>query len=196
MVQNHKIILASGSPRRRELLAGLDLEFTVDTGNSFEEIVPEGMKAADVPSYMAKGKSLGFHRALKDDEILLTADTVVVADFVLMGKPHCEQEARDMLHTLSGRHHKVITAVVLRSNRKTIRFKDTTFVTFSSLTDSEIDYYITHYKPFDKAGAYGIQEWIGFMGIEKISGSYFNVMGLPVHKIYRALKEEFRVGIR
>ncbi len=191
MVQNHKIILASGSPRRRELLAGLDIEFTVDTGNSFEEIVPDGMKATDVPSYMAKGKSQSFHRALEDDEILLTADTVVVADSLLMGKPHSEQEARNMLHTLSGRHHKVITAVVLRSNGKTVSFEDTTYVTFSALSDAEIDYYISHYKPFDKAGAYGIQEWIGYVGIEKISGSYFNVMGLPVHKVYKALKNEF-----
>lgn len=191
MGQNHKIILASGSPRRRELLAGLDIEFTVDTENSFEEIVPECMKATDVPAYMAKGKSLGFHRTLKNDEILLTADTVVVAGSLLMGKPHSEQEARNMLRSLSGRHHKVITAVVLRTTDKTISFKDTTFVTFSALSDEEIDYYISHYKPFDKAGAYGIQEWIGYMGIEKISGSYFNVMGLPVHKVYQALKNEF-----
>ena len=191
MVQNHRIILASGSPRRRELLSGLDIRFTVDTGNAFEEIVPEGLAASKVPAYMAKGKSLGFHRPLEDDEILLTADTVVVADGVLMGKPHGEQQAQEMLRALSGRHHRVITAVVLRSNARTVAFTDTTYVTFSTLSEQEIDYYIEHYKPFDKAGAYGIQEWIGYVGIEKITGSYFNVMGLPVHRVYRALKENF-----
>ena len=195
MVQNHRLILASGSPRRRELLAGLDLEFTVDTLNSFEEAVPAGMKAEDVPLYMAEGKSLGFHRSLDENEVLLTADTVVIADETLMGKPHDRQQAMDMLRRLSGREHSVLTAVVLRGLGKKINFVDTTLVSFSPLSEEEINYYIDRYRPFDKAGAYGIQEWIGYMGIVKISGSYFNVMGLPVHIVYKALKEEFGIGI-
>lgn len=195
MVQNHRLILASGSPRRRELLAGLDLEFTVDTLNSFEEAVPAGMKAEDVPLYMAEGKSLGFHRPLAEGEVLLTADTVVIADETLMGKPHDRQQAMDMLRRLSGREHSVLTAVVLRGLGKKINFVDTTLVSFSPLSEEEISYYIDRYRPFDKAGAYGIQEWIGYMGIDKISGSYFNVMGLPVHRVYKALKEEFGIGI-
>ena len=195
MVQNHRLILASGSPRRRELLAGLDLEFTVDTLNSFEEAVPAGMKAEDVPLYMAEGKSLGFHRSLDENEVLLTADTVVIADETLMGKPHDRQQAMDMLRRLSGREHSVLTAVVLRGLGKKINFVDTTLVSFSPLSEEEINYYIDRYRPFDKAGAYGIQEWIGYMGIDKISGSYFNVMGLPVHRVYKALKEEFGIGI-
>lgn len=195
MVQNHRLILASGSPRRRELLAGLDLEFTVDTLNSFEEAVPAGMKAEDVPLYMAEGKSLGFHRSLDENEVLLTADTVVIADETLMGKPHDRQQAMDMLRRLSGREHSVLTAVVLRGLGKKINFVDTTLVSFSPLSEEEINYYIDRYRPFDKAGAYGIQEWIGYMGIDKISGSYFNVMGLPVHIVYKALKEEFGIGI-
>ncbi len=195
MVQNHRLILASGSPRRRELLAGLDLEFTVDTLNSFEEAVPTGMKAEDVPLYMAEGKSLGFHRPLDENEVLLTADTVVIADETLMGKPHDRQQAMDMLRRLSGREHRVLTAVVLRGLGKKVNFVDTTIVSFSPLSEEEISYYIDRYRPFDKAGAYGIQEWIGYMGIEKISGSYFNVMGLPVHRVHKALKEEFGIGI-
>ena len=195
MVQNHRLILASGSPRRRELLAGLDLEFTVDTLNSFKEAVPAGMKAEDVPLYMAEGKSLGFHRSLDENEVLLTADTVVIADETLMGKPHDRQQAMDMLRRLSGREHSVLTAVVLRGLGKKINFVDTTLVSFSPLSEEEINYYIDRYRPFDKAGAYGIQEWIGYMGIDKISGSYFNVMGLPVHIVYKALKEEFGIGI-
>ncbi len=195
MAQDHKLILASGSPRRRELLAGLDLEFSVDTLNSFEEAVPAGMKAEDVPLYMAEGKSLGFHRPLDEDEVLLTADTVVIADETLMGKPHDRLQAQKMLRDLSGREHRVLTAVVLRNHEKKVKFVDTTIVSLSPLSEEEINYYIDRYRPFDKAGAYGIQEWIGYMGIEKISGSYFNVMGLPVHGVYKALKEEFGIGI-
>ncbi len=189
MVQNHKIILASGSPRRRELLAGLDVEFTVDTKNSFEEIIPDGISAEDVPVYMAEGKSQGFHRELSDDEILITADTVVVLGTDVLGKPHSREQAVDMLHNLSGKEHCVITAVVIRSKSKKISFTDRTNVIFSPLSEEEISYYIDTYKPYDKAGGYGIQEWIGYAGIESIEGSYFNVMGFPVHKVYQALKQ-------
>ena len=188
MVPNHRIILSSGSPRRKELLAELGIDFSVDTDNSFVEKCPKHITPKDVPLYMAKGKSDGFHRKLEDDEILITADTVVIVDDMVLGKPHDKTQAVDMLKMLSDRAHEVITAVVLRSNEKTISFSDVTRVFFSEMSEDEINYYIDNYKPFDKAGAYGIQEWIGLACIEKIDGSYFNVMGLPVHRIHQALK--------
>lgn len=188
MVQNHKLILASASPRRKELLKGLDLDFTVDTKNNFVEEYPEDLLAKEIPLFLAKGKSYGFHRELLEDEILITADTVVLVDGAVIGKPHSKTEAIDMLTSLSGKAHEVITGVMLRSKEKEIFFSDTTKVYFSKLTPLEIDYYIEKYKPFDKAGGYGIQEWIGYALIEGIEGSYFNVMGLPVHRIYQALQ--------
>lgn len=188
MVQSHRIILASGSPRRRELLAGLDIDFETDTANSFVESIPDGMDARDVPMHMANGKSHGFHRELNDGEILITADTVVITDNRVLGKPKDRDEAVDMLLSLSGRAHDVLTAVVLRSKDKELSFTDVTHVHFAELSMDEINYYVDTYKPFDKAGAYGIQEWIGYTSIERIEGSYFNVMGLPVHRVYSALK--------
>ena len=184
-----RIILGSNSPRRRELLAGLDVEFTVDTGNSFEEIVPEGTPAHDVPSLLSRGKSHGFHRALEADELLITSDTVVIAGTDVLGKPHSREDAVRMLRELSGRTHEVVTAVTMRSASGEQTFSDVTSVTFCELSDDEIDYYIDRYKPYDKAGAYGIQEWIGYIGISSITGSYFTVMGFPVHRVWSALKE-------
>ena len=188
MVPNHRIILSSASPRRKELLSELGIDFSVDTENNFVEKCPANISPKDVPLFMAKGKSDGFHRSLEDNEILLTADTVVIVDDVVLGKPHDKTQAVDMLKKLSGRAHEVITAVVLRSNYKTISFSEVTRVFFSEMSEDEINYYIDNYRPFDKAGAYGIQEWIGLACIEKIDGSYFNVMGLPVHRIHQALK--------
>lgn len=191
---NRRIILASGSPRRLELLAGLDLDFTVDTLNNFEEIVLPGTPAVEVPLQMAKGKSEGFHRPLEDDEILITADTVVIVSEddggeKVLGKPHSRDEAFEMLRLLSGRSHRVLTAVVIRDKSKTISFTDSTLVHFENIGEEEAAYYIDKYRPFDKAGGYGIQEWIGYATISGISGSYFNVMGFPVHRVYQALKE-------
>lgn len=186
--QDHRIILASGSPRRRELLAGLGYEFTVDTGNTFEETYEPGTPAQQVPVVLAQGKSAGFHRPLEDDEILITSDTVVIVGDKVLGKPHSREEAFQMLRSLAGKAHEVVTAVVIRSNEKTAVFSDCTTVHFAELQDSEIDYYIDTCRPFDKAGAYGIQEWIGFAAISGIEGSYFNVMGFPTHRVYQELK--------
>ena len=183
-----KIILGSASPRRRELLAGLDLEFTVDTGNTFDEVYDDDVPTDDIPSVLSKGKSYGFHRVLENDEILITSDTLVLCADRVMGKPHSREEAIDMLKTLSGRDHKVITAITIRDNTKCRTSSDTAVVHFKSLTNSEIEYYVDAYKPFDKAGAYGIQEWIGYIGIDRIDGSYFTIMGLPVHIVYSELQ--------
>ena len=183
-----KIILASASPRRRELLEGMGVQFTVDTKNSFDEVYDESTPKDLIPSVLSKGKSHGFHRELHDDEILITSDTLVLCDDVVMGKPHSYEEAVRMLRMLSGRSHKVITAITIRDNKKCRTSSDTTFVNFKPLSEAEIDYYISNYKPFDKAGAYGIQEWIGYIGIDRIEGSYFTVMGFPVHLVYSELQ--------
>lgn len=190
MAQNHRsIILGSNSPRRKELLKGLDVEFTVDTGNTFEESLEPGVEPAMVPVHMALGKSHGFHRPLEPGEILITADTVVIVDDKVLGKPHSREEALAMLAALSGRAHEVVTAVTLRDCSHETSFTDSTIVRFCGISDDEAAYYVDRYKPFDKAGAYGIQEWIGYALISGIEGSYFNVMGFPVHKVYAALKE-------
>jgi len=182
------IILASGSPRRKELLAGLDADFTVDTGNTFEETTDPSVPPQLVPVQMANGKSRGFHRPLTDGEVLITADTVVIVDDKVLGKPHSRQDAVEMLRILSGRSHEVVTAVTVRDSDHSESFTDSTTVCFEHLTDEDINYYIDKYKPFDKAGAYGIQEWIGYVAISGIEGSFYNVMGFPVHKIWSALK--------
>lgn len=184
-----RIILGSNSPRRRELLAGLGIDFTVDTGNSFAESAEPGVEAHRVPVDMSLGKSHGFHRPLEDDEILITADTVVIIDGRVLGKPHSREEAEAMLHTLSGRTHEVVTAVTIRDKRGEKCFSVSSIVEFCRLEDWEIDSYIDNFKPYDKAGAYGVQEWIGYVGISRIEGSFYNVMGLPVHRIWQELKK-------
>lgn len=182
-----KIILGSNSPRRRELLGGLDIEFTVDTGNTFEEVYDPATPHERIPEVLSEGKSYGFHRALEANEILITSDTLVLCGDRAMGKPHSREEAIDMLRCLSGREHKVITAITLRDCGRCTTTSDTAVVYFKELTDNEIEYYVDQYKPFDKAGAYGIQEWIGYAGIGRIEGSYFTIMGLPVHLVYKEL---------
>ena len=184
-----KIILGSNSPRRRELLAGLRLDFTVDTGNSFVESSEPGTDPHQVPVDMSLGKSHGFHRPLEDDEILITADTVVIIGGRVLGKPHSREEAEEMLHALSGKTHEVVTAVTLRDSSREKCFSVSTLVEFCRLEDAEIDSYIDNFRPYDKAGAYGVQEWIGYVGISRIEGSFYNVMGLPVHRIWQELKE-------
>ena len=183
------IILGSNSPRRKELLAGLDIEFTVDTGNNFEEVYDPETQQERIPEVLSEGKSYGFHRELEKNEILITSDTLVLCEGRVMGKPHSREEAVDMLRHLSGKAHKVITAVTVRDNERHQTLSDTSIVHFKELSDSEIGYYIDSYRPFDKAGAYGIQEWIGYIGIEKIEGSYFTIMGLPVHLVYELLSK-------
>lgn len=187
--KGHNVILGSGSPRRRELLGGLDLNFEVDTRNNFEEIYDPSTPQDSIPAVLSEGKSLGFHRELSDNEILLTSDTLVLCEGKVMGKPSGREEAIEMIKSLSGRYHKVITAVTVRDSKHMKTVSDTALVHFKELTDKEIEYYVDTYRPFDKAGAYGIQEWIGYIGIDKIEGSYFTIMGLPVHLAYELLQE-------
>ena len=182
-----KIILASASPRRKELLAGLDLDFEVKVLKGVSESYPESLRAEEVPQYISREKAAAYQVA--DDELLLTADTVVDVDNTILGKPHDADDARRMLRLISGRTHQVVTGVTLTTAKAQKTFGVTTDVTFRRLTDDEIDYYITHYRPFDKAGAYGIQEWIGYVGVTSIHGSYYNVMGLPVQRIYQEILE-------
>ena len=184
-----KIILASNSPRRKELLGGLDIEFTVDTGNTFEEVYDPATPHERIPEVLSEGKSYGFHRALEANEILITSDTLVLCGERVMGKPHSREEAIDMLRCLSGREHKVITAITLRDCGRCTTTSDTAIVYFKELTDNEIEYYVDNFKPYDKAGAYGIQEWIGYIAVRKIEGSYFNIMGLPIQRLYQVLKQ-------
>ena len=182
-----RIILASASPRRKELLAGLNIDFEIDTRNNFEEVYNQDTPEESIPEVLSEGKSYGFHRDLEENEILITSDTLVLCEGRVMGKPHSKKEAADMLRHLSGKAHKVITAITLRDSSEHQTVSDTAVVYFKDLSDSEIEYYIDTYKPFDKAGAYGIQEWIGYIGISKIEGSYFTIMGLPVHLVYQQL---------
>ena len=186
-LKDKKIILASASPRRKELLAGLCVEFEVDTRNDFEEVYSPETPHESIPEVLSVGKSYGFHRELKPDEILITSDTLVLCGDHVMGKPSGREEAYQMLRLLSGKSHKVITAVTLRDSVKTSTLSDTATVHFKELTDKEIYSYIDNFKPFDKAGAYGIQEWIGYIGIDRIEGSYFTIMGFPVHLVYQEL---------
>lgn len=188
------IILGSASPRRKELLSGLDIDFEVDTQNTFEERFGAETPYDQVPLLMAQGKSHGFHRPLKENEILITADTMVILpptdsrDGEILGKPKDREDACRMLRDLSGRNHHVTTAVTIRDAAHESSFSVTTQVWFKELTEEEIGYYVDTYKPFDKAGAYAIQEWIGYVGISRIEGSYFNVVGFPVQRVYEALQ--------
>lgn len=190
ILRGKRIILGSNSPRRRELLKGLDIDFEVDTGNSFNESFSPDTPPDEVPVLMSEGKSAGFHRPLEKDEILITADTMVIIpeSSMILGKPRDREDACRMLRALSGRRHHVTTAVTLRSTDRKETFTVTTEVWFKSLSEEEIAYYVDVWKPFDKAGAYAIQEWIGHIGITRIEGSYFNVVGFPVQRVYEALK--------
>ena len=188
-LKDKKIILASNSPRRKELLAGLDVSFEVDTKNNFEEVYDPSTPHEKIPEILSEGKSYGFHRDLTPEEILITSDTLVLCEDRVMGKPHSREDAYDMLRFLSGKEHKVITAITLRDHSRCRTSSDTAIVRFKELTDKEIWYYIDNFKPFDKAGAYGIQEWIGYIGIGQIEGSFFTIMGLPVHLVYKELLE-------
>ncbi len=186
-LKGKQIILASNSPRRRELLGGMGIDFVVDTETSFvEEATPE-MKHEDIPALMSEGKSLGFHRPLVEGEILITSDTMVLCGSEVLGKPKDRDDALRMLRLLSGREHKVITAVTLRDSVRMETASDTALVHFKELTESEIGWYVDNCRPYDKAGAYGIQEWIGYIGITSITGSYFTIMGFPTHLVYRNL---------
>ena len=189
-----RIILGSQSPRRQELLRGLDVDFEVRTIAGLEEHYPDTLQGAEIPLFLAKQKADAFRPSLTDDDLLITADTIVWLDGRVYGKPTDAADARAMLRTLSGRTHEVITGVCLTTTRRQESFSATTQVTFANFSDQEIDYYIEHYRPFDKAGSYGVQEWIGYIGVERINGSFYNVMGLPVQRLYQKLKEFGVIG--
>lgn len=188
---NYHIILASNSPRRRELLSGLGLDYEVRTLPGIDESYPDTLSGEEIPVYISSQKASAYLDALKENELLITADTIVWLDGKVLGKPSDEEEACQMLRALSGKTHQVITGVTLATTSFQKSFASVSQVTFASLTEEEIKYYVTHYHPMDKAGSYGVQEWIGFIGVERIEGSYFNVMGLPVQRLYRELKEAF-----
>lgn len=183
------IILGTHSPRRQELLAGLGLEFEVKVIEGISEGYPDGLQPIEIAQYIAAEKALPYKGCLKENDLLLTADTIVVVDDTILGKPQDKADAKRMLHMVSGRTHQVITGVCLTTKTRQKRFAVKTDVTFKTLQEEEIDYYINHFKPFDKAGAYGIQEWIGYIGVTGIKGSYFNVMGLPVQRVYEEMQE-------
>ena len=204
-----KIILASNSPRRKELLAGLGFDYEVRTLQGLDESYPEGLSMEEIPQYISRKKAAAYD--IGADELLITADTIVYLDGEVLGKPADEAEAKQMLRKLSGKTHQVVTGVTLKTplnlplkgrlaeqdslpsregrGGSSISFASVSQVTFAQLSEAEIDHYVTHYRPLDKAGAYGIQEWIGYIGVTRIEGSYFNVMGLPVQRLYSEMKK-------
>lgn len=189
MNTRYRIILASNSPRRKELLAGIDVDFDVRVLQGIDESYPDSLPTKDIAGYISQKKAAAYRATMAPDELVITADTVVILGDEVMGKPHDEADACRMLRELSGRTHQVITGVTLTTQDRQTSFSVETDVTMKQFTDDEIRYYVQKYRPFDKAGAYGIQEWIGHIGVTALSGSYFNVMGLPVQRIYEALKK-------
>lgn len=187
-INGRRLLLASHSPRRRELLTMLDLPFEIAESIEVDETYSPEMPVEDVPAYLSQKKGDAYCSQLKEDEIVITADTVVIINGKILGKPKNEADAIEMLKTLSGRSQTVVTGVSLTDSTHRHTFSVSTEVRFASLSDTEIRYYVEKYRPLDKAGAYGIQEWIGAIGIEGISGSFYNVMGLPVHRLYNELK--------
>lgn len=182
----YKLVLASKSPRRKELLSNMHIPFTIRT-KSVEEVYPRSLQGAAIAEYLAELKAKAFTKELAKNELVLTSDTVVWSNKTSLAKASNKTEAKTMLQALSGTTHQVITGVCLHATHKTTTFSDSTSVTFKTLTQQEIDFYVNNFLPFDKAGAYGIQEWIGMIGIERIEGSYFTVMGLPTHLVYKHL---------
>lgn len=187
-LKEKRIILASNSPRRQELLRGLEVAFEVKV-HPVDESVPADLPAEYAAAYLSKLKAESYPEPLGENEILITADTVVICKNQILGKPHSEQEAFDMIKRLSGTTHTVMTAVTIKDHKKRVTLEDETKVTFRFLDEEEIWHYVRNYRPFDKAGAYGIQEWIGFSGVTNIEGSYFTVMGFPQHLVYQQLKK-------
>ncbi len=187
-IEKYHVVLASASPRRRELLAGLGIPFEVRLLSGIDETYPPSLPTVQIAEHIACQKANAYRQLMAPNELIITADTIVVAADEVMGKPHDADDARRMLLKLSGQTHQVITGVCLTTKEVQRRFSVVTDVTFKVLTDEEISYYIDTYHPFDKAGAYGIQEWIGYVGVTALHGSYFNVMGLPVQRIYSELE--------
>lgn len=191
MKDKYNIILSSNSPRRKELLTGLDLDFEVRVIPGIDESYPEDMPVGEIAEYIASKKADAYKSLIKGNDLVLTADTVVILGDKVLGKPANLDDAKGMLRLLSGKTHHVITGVCLMTKDKQRHFSVVTDVSFKELSDAEIDYYVERYKPLDKAGAYGIQEWIGHIGVTSIAGNYFNVMGLPVQRIYTELQNFF-----
>ncbi len=187
-LSRYNIILASNSPRRKELLSGLNIPYEIKTLPDIDESYPDNLTGEDIAIYIAKEKANAYLDQLDENTLLITADTIVLLDGKVYGKPSDETDAKQMLRDLSGKTHQVITGVCITTKDKQVSFGVSSEVRFSKLDDDEIEYYVSNYKPFDKAGAYGVQEWIGYVAVEYISGSYFNIMGLPIQRLYRELK--------
>lgn len=186
-LKKYKVILASNSPRRKELLAGLGVNYEVRTLPDVDESYPDTLKGADIPLFIAKEKADAYLDMMKPGELMITADTIVWLDGKVLGKPKDREDAMRMLRAMSGRTHEVFTGVCITTTEWQRSFTAQTEVRFAELSEEEITYYVDTYKPMDKAGAYGVQEWIGFIGVENISGSYYNIMGLPVQRLYKEL---------
>ncbi len=183
----YKIVLASNSPRRKELMKALDIPYQVRVRDGIDESYPPTLPTTVIAEYISEKKSMAY--TISDDELLITADTIVVLGDEVIGKPRDLDDARNILNKLSGQTHKVITGCCLRTTKRKHHFSVISEVTFAHLSQEDISYYVDHYRPLDKAGAYGVQEWIGCVGVKSITGSYFNVMGLPVQRLWEALKE-------
>ncbi len=187
-LKDYSIILASNSPRRRELLQKTGLPFSVKVIDGINECYPQELDVAEIPQFISRSKAEAYNTSITDNQLVITADTIVALDKQVLEKPHSRKEAINMLESLSGRTHLVITGVTVMTKRNIHTFASESRVTFAPLQKDEIQWYVDTFKPFDKAGSYGIQEWIGMIGISHIEGSFFNVMGLPVHKLYNFLK--------
>lgn len=187
-LKKYNIVLASNSPRRKELMSGLGVDYVVKTLPDVDESYPDTLQGTEIPAYISREKADAYKSLIQPDELLITADTIVWLNGEVLGKPKGREGAMDMLRKLSGTSHQVITGVCLTTSDWQRSFTAVTDVTFATLTEEEIIYYVDKYTPMDKAGAYGVQEWIGFIGVESISGSYFNVMGLPIQRLYQELK--------
>ncbi len=188
-LNNYQIILASNSPRRKELLTGLGVAYDIRTLPDIDESYPDTLQKGEIPLYIAREKAEAYRPMLRTDELMITADTIVWLEGRVLGKPKDEEEARQMLRDLSGKTHEVYTGVCLTTVSWQHCFYAQTEVRFAKLDEEEIAYYVETYRPMDKAGAYGVQEWIGYIGVENIAGSYFNIMGLPVQRLYRELRK-------
>lgn len=187
-LSKYEIVLASNSPRRKELLQRMGVNFKVRTLFGIDESYPDSLRGEDIVCYISRNKAKAYQSSMAPNELLITADTIVYVDGEVMGKPKNAEQAKEMLHKLSGKTHQVITGVTIVTAKRTENFGVTSQVKFTNITDEEINFYVDNYLPFDKAGAYGIQEWIGIVAVEEIKGSYFNVVGLPVQRLYQKLK--------
>lgn len=188
LVADYKVILASNSPRRKELLGGLGIDFEVRTLQDIDESYPDTLRGEEIPMYISGKKAEAYKRTMADDEMIITADTIVYDNGQVLGKPKDREEAIHMLRQLSGHAHEVITGVSIVTKEQSRQFASISKVYFDALSDDEIAYYVDNYHPYDKAGAYGVQEWIGYVAVTRIEGSYFNVMGLPIQRLYNELK--------